>query len=79
MTKVEKITISLPATMLQFVTEYQENHQISRSEVIQQALKALREAELAQAYRDAAEEMKNDPLFDLDPSHGLTPTTEDNW
>lgn len=79
MTKAEKITISLPASVLSFVTEYQQSHQISRSEVIQQALKALREAELARAYREAAEEMRSDPLFDLDPSHGLSPSTEDRW
>ena len=79
MTKAEKITISLPAPLLDFVATYQHSHQVSRSEVIQQALHALREAELAQAYAEAAEEMRNDPLFDADPSHGLTPSTEDNW
>ena len=30
-----------------------------------------REQELAQAYAEAAEEMRNDPLFDLDTAHGL--------
>lgn len=29
------------------------------------------EEALAKAYREAAEEMKNDPLFDLDIGHGL--------
>lgn len=79
MTRAEKVTVSLPAPLLDFVTKYQSTHQISRSEVFQTALAALRDAELAQAYRDAADEMRNDPLFDLDPSHGLMPSTEETW
>lgn len=38
-----------------------------------------REQELAQAYAEAAEEMRNDPLFDLDPAHGLEPSGEAEW
>lgn len=79
MTRAEKVTISLPAPLLDFVTQYQESHQVSRSEVVQQALTALRDAELAQAYREAAREMQADPLFDADPSHGLAPSAEDTW
>ena len=79
MAKAEKITVSLPGSLLDFVTTYQHSHQVSRSEVIQKALHALREVELAQAYAEAAQEMGADPLFDADPSHGLTPSTEDNW
>lgn len=79
MTRAEKVTISLPPALLDFVTEYQESHQVSRSEVIQQALQALREAELAQAYREAAAEMRRDPLFDLDSGHGLSPQGEADW
>ena len=79
MTRAEKITISLPPALLRFVTQRQESQGISRSEVIQQALGMMREAELAQAYRDAAKEMQADPLFDADPSHGLTPSRADTW
>ena len=79
MTRAEKVTISLPPALLDFVTQYQESHRLSRSEVVQQALQALQEAELARAYREAGAEMRSDPLFDADPSHGLTPSTEDNW
>lgn len=35
-----------------------------------------REQELVQAYAKAAEEMQNDPLFDLDKAHGLEPSGE---
>lgn len=79
MTRAEKVTISLPAALLDFVTQYQESHRISRSEVVQQALQALQEAELARPYREAAAEMRLDPLFDADPSHGLAPSTEADW
>ncbi|CAM3716656.1 hypothetical protein DESA109040_20585 [Deinococcus saxicola] len=40
---------------------------------------ATPDAELGRAYREAAEEMEADPLFDLDPNHGLPPSTENNW
>lgn len=79
MSRAEKVTVSLPAPLLNFVTRYQESHSLSRSEVIQQALAALQRAELARAYRESAEEMRADPLFDLDSGHGLSPETEVKW
>ena len=79
MTKAEKVTVSLPPPLVAFVESYQVAHKLSRSEVIQQALSAFQAAELAQAYRDAAAEMLADPLTDADPSHGLTPSTEETW
>ena len=80
MTNAEKITISLPPSLLDFVAHYQQGHQVSsRSEVIQHALTALQETELAEAYREAAPEMRADSLFDADPGHGLSPSTEQDW
>lgn len=79
MAKAEKVTVSLPGNLLDFVTRYQQGHGVSRSEVVQRALEALRQAELAGAYRAAAEEMRADPLFDADPGHGLRPSTERDW
>ena len=38
-----------------------------------------REQELAQAYAEAAEEMRDDPLFDLDTAHGLESSGETDW
>lgn len=79
MTRVEKVTISLPPALLSFVSEYQASHRLSRSEVIQQVLAALQKAELACAYREAAEEMQADPLSDIDSGNGLSPDTEARW
>ncbi|GBF05906.1 hypothetical protein DAERI_060166 [Deinococcus aerius] len=79
MTRAEKVTVSLPPALLRFVTRYQESHNLSRSEVIQQALAALQKAELARAYRESAEELMADPLFDLDSGHGLSPDDEAKW
>lgn len=79
MARAEKITISLPGSLLEFVTRYQQDHGVSRSEVIQRALNELRQAELAGAYRAAAEEMQADALSEADPGHGLRPSNERDW
>lgn len=79
MTRAEKVTISLPAPLLSFITQYQESHHLSRSEVIQEAVKAFREAELARAYQESGAELRADPLFDLDSGHGLSPSGEAKW
>ena len=79
MTRAEKVTISLPAPLLSFVTQYQESHHLSRSEVIQEAIKAFQDAELARSYRESAAELMADPLFDLDSGHGLSPDDEAKW
>ena len=51
----EKVSISLPPTLMQFVEEYKVSHERkSRSQVIEEALTLLRERELETAYRDAA-------------------------
>ena len=76
MTRAEKVTVSLPSPLLSFVSQYQQQHRLSRSEVIQQALQAFQDAELARAYRESGAEMTADPLFDLDSGHGLSPDTE---
>ena len=72
MANAEKVTVSLPAPLLNFVTQYQARQRLSRSEVIQQALRALQDSELARAYEEAGAEMLADPLFDLDSGHGLS-------
>lgn len=79
MTRAEKVTISLPAPLLDFVTQYQVSQHLSRSEVIQQAVKSFQDSELARAYREAGAEMQADPLFDLDSGHGLHQTDEPKW
>ncbi|MDB5044046.1 MAG: hypothetical protein JWQ08_96 [Deinococcus sp.] len=79
MTRAEKVTVSLPTPLLSFVTAYQESHHLSRSEVVQQALQAFQEAELARAYRESAAEMQADSLFDTDSGHGLSASAEAAW
>jgi Arc/MetJ-type ribon-helix-helix transcriptional regulator len=52
-----KVSISLPPEILEFVEQYQQTHQAaSRSEVFVEALRLLRERELAEAYRSASQE-----------------------
>lgn len=55
-----KVSISVPEDIARFVEEYQENHELpSRSEVFVEAVRLLRERELAQAYKAASAEWDN--------------------
>ena len=68
---VEKLSISIPDSALQFVERYRKTHAIkTRSEVIQEALALLRERELDAAYREASVEFDTD--WDRASSDGLT-------
>jgi metal-responsive CopG/Arc/MetJ family transcriptional regulator len=59
--QVEKLSISLPATLVQFIEGYKVAHECkSRSQVIEKALQLLRTQELEQAYREASAEVDND-------------------
>jgi len=50
-----KLSVSLPEEQLRFIDEYRKRHGIeTRSEVMLRALRALREAELAEGYRQMA-------------------------
>lgn len=49
-----KFSVSIPAELARFVDGYQQEHGLSRSEVISMGLEKLREAALADAYRDEA-------------------------
>ena len=71
---VEKLSISIPDSALQFVERYRKTHSIkTRSEVIQEALALLRERELDTAYRDANVEFDAD--WDRVSSDGLADET----
>jgi Arc/MetJ-type ribon-helix-helix transcriptional regulator len=60
--------------MLKFVDQYEKAHACkSRSEVIQKALKLLRQQELAEAYKLANEEI--DPLWENTTDDGLSHET----
>lgn len=66
----DKVSISLPSSLLDFVEEYRIARGIrSRSQVIEQALLALRERELEVAYREASAEV--DPAWDIVVADGL--------
>lgn len=66
----EKVSISLPPALLDFVEEYRVTRGIkSRSEVIERALFILRERELDSAYREASAEV--DPAWESTVADGL--------
>lgn len=67
---VEKLSISIPDSALQFVEHYRKTHAIkTRSEVIQEAIALLRERELDAAYREASVVFDSD--WDRVSSDGL--------
>ncbi len=75
MTRSRKVSVSLPEELLEYADSYRESHGLaSRSEVLAQALKTLRETELAQGYRELAAEYRehHEPLEWLEPSDETT-------
>ena len=70
----EKMSISIPASSLEFIEKYQKKHALkSRSHVIEAAIAMLRERELEAAYRSAAREP--DMEYDATYSDGLPDET----
>mgnify|MGYP005863545835 CR=1 FL=1 len=68
--QVEKLSISLPASLVQFVESYKVTHACkSRSQVIEMALQLLRQQELEAAYRAASTEVDDD--WDVTITDGL--------
>jgi metal-responsive CopG/Arc/MetJ family transcriptional regulator len=66
----EKVSISLPPALLDFVEEYRIARGIkSRSQVIEDALYVLRERELELAYKGASAEV--DPAWKASVADGL--------
>jgi antitoxin ParD1/3/4 len=77
-----KVSISLPEELLAYAECYRQTHGLSsRSEVLAQALRVLREAELAEGYRELAVEYRErrDPLVDALGAEGLEPSDETTW
>lgn len=73
---IRKISISLPEGSAHFIDQYRRTHAVkSRSEVIQHALRLLRERDLEQAYREAAEDEKEFQDFDSTVADGLDDET----
>jgi antitoxin ParD1/3/4 len=72
--QTEKISISLPTSLMQFVEKYKISKGCkSRSQVIELALNLLLNQELEQAYREASAE--NDPSWEITIGDGLTDET----
>jgi antitoxin ParD1/3/4 len=72
--QTEKISISLPTSLMQFVENYKISKRCkSRSQVIELALDLLRNQELEQACREASAE--NDPNWEITIGDGLTDET----
>ncbi|MCG6134006.1 MAG: CopG family transcriptional regulator [Nostoc sp. LLA-1] len=70
----EKLSISLPASLVQFVENYKLTKGCkSRSQVIELAIELLRYQELEQAYRESATEFN--PEWDVTVGDGLTDET----
>ena len=69
----EKVSISLPSVLMQFVEEYRVTGGKSRSRVIEEALTLLRERELEAAYRAASTE--TDLTWDRTIGDGLDDET----
>lgn len=73
-TQMEKISISLPPPLVQFVENYKITKGCkSHSQVIELALDLLRYQELEQAYREASAEI--DPNWELTVGDGLIDET----
>lgn len=66
----EKLSISLPMPLSNFIAQYQTEHECrSKSEVIQKAIKLLQQKELEECYRAANNEI--DSNFDITSFDGL--------
>ena len=73
----QRVTVSLPPALANYLEEYQKAHQISsRSEAIVQAIIALREKELAEAYADYA---RSGEFVDLETGEGLGEPGGKKW
>ncbi len=72
--RAEKLSVSLPESSARFLEEYQAKHALkSRSEVIELAIRLLRERDLESAYRLAAREA--DSAYEVTASDGLADET----
>lgn len=71
---VQKVTISIPQPLYEFVEIYQsEHHYKSRSDVISKALQLLQQKQLEAYYREANQELNDD--FDVTVADGLEDET----
>jgi antitoxin ParD1/3/4 len=70
MNEVERISISLPRSLVRFLEQYQTSHAVrSKSKVVERAVLMLREDELTEEYRQSA--LENDAAWDPTIGDGL--------
>lgn len=68
--RTHKLSISIPEPLYEFLESYQEErHYKTRSAVVNDALKLLRQAQLEACYREANEELNDD--FEQTTGDGL--------
>jgi Arc/MetJ-type ribon-helix-helix transcriptional regulator len=71
-----KLSVSVDRALLPFIDQYQEQHAVkTKSEVVERALRLLRDAELEDAYAAAAVEWRESAdaaLWDKTSNDGLT-------
>ena len=72
--QTEKLSVSLPSPLIQFVEQYKNIHQLqSRSLVIEEAIELLRQRDLEQAYQGANSEI--DAAWEVTTADGLSDET----
>ncbi len=76
---VAKLSISVDRNWIQFIDNYRKTHHVrSKSEVIEQALKLLKHAELREQYKDAYQEWFNsseESVWDAVSGDGISDET----
>lgn len=65
-----KLSVTVPSSLVAFVETYKAEHDVAtKSEVVERALRLLREQDLERAYAAAAQEV--DPAWDATVADGL--------
>lgn len=73
----QRLTVSLSPHLARYLDQYQKTHHLSsRSEAVAQAIQALREKELAEAYADYA---RSGEFVDLENGDGLEESDGSQW
>lgn len=71
--QAQKLSVSLPMSLVQFIENYKTAHDYKSRLVIQSALELLQQRELETAYRQASQEV--DPDWDVTVADGLSDET----
>lgn len=71
--QAQKLSVSLPMSLVQFIENYKTAHDYKSRLVIQSALELLQQRELETAYQQASQEV--DPDWDVTLADGLIDQT----